>query len=91
MFKLKEIYEADRRILKCDCIRYSSAEVCTINIPNSKIYINILREISVESLLKSYLELNFEVLKRVDNNRYGDGKDLKLINLGPTAFAAILN
>ena len=62
MFKLSEIYEVDRKVLKCDCIRYSPAEISTINTANSQIYINIPRENSVISLLNSYIELNFDVL-----------------------------
>ena len=30
MFKLSEKYEIDRGILKCDCIRYSPAEISTM-------------------------------------------------------------
>ena len=82
MFKLSENYEIDRRILKCDYIRYSPAEISTINTPNSQIYINIPREDSLISLLNSYLELNFDVLKAVTNNRYEDGDDIRLVNLG---------
>ena len=40
MFKLSEKYEIDRRILKCDYIRYSPSEISTINTPNSQIYIS---------------------------------------------------
>ena len=65
MFKLNEIYEVDRRILKCDYIRYSPAEKSTIITPNSQIYINIPKEDSVISLLNSYLDLNFEVVKKM--------------------------
>ena len=83
MFKLNENYEVDRRILKCDYIRYSPAETSTINTPNSQIYINIPREDSVISLLNSYLDLNFEVVKKNDNSRYGKGNDIRLVNLGP--------
>ena len=86
MFKLNENYEVDRRILKCDYIRYSPAETSTINTPNSQIYINIPREDSIDSLLNSYLDLNFEVIKRVDNSRYGNGNDIRLVNLGPIAL-----
>ena len=71
MFKLNEIYEVDRRILKCDYIRYSAAETSTIKTPNSQIYINIPREDSVISLLNSYLDINFEVIKNADDSRYG--------------------
>ena len=37
MFKLNENYEVDRRILKCDYIRYSPTEVSAINTLNSQI------------------------------------------------------
>ena len=86
MFKLNENYEVDRRILKCDYIRYSPAKPSTINTPNSQIYINIPREDSVISLLNSYLDLNFEVTKRADNSRYANGNDIRLVNLGPIAL-----
>ena len=62
MFKLSEKYKIDRRILKCDYIRYSTSEISTLNTPSSQIYNNIPREDSVISLLISYLELNFDVL-----------------------------
>ena len=74
MFKLNENFEVDRRILKCDYIRYSHAETSTINSPNSQIYNKIPREDSVISLLNSYLDLNFEVIKKTDNSRCGNGK-----------------
>ena len=86
MFKLNENYEVDRRILKCDYIRYSPAETYTRNTPNSQIYINIPREDSVFSFINSYLDLNFEVMKKVDNSRYGNGNDIRLVNLGPIAL-----
>ena len=66
MFKLNENYEVDRRILKCDYIRYSPAETSTINTPNSQIYISIPREDSVISFLNSCLDINFEVIKKTD-------------------------
>ena len=53
MFKLNENYEVDRRILKCDYIRYSLAETSTISTPKSQIYINLPREDSVFYLLNS--------------------------------------
>ena len=83
MFKLSEKYEIDRKILKCDYIRYSSSEISTINTPNSQIYINIPREDSVISLLNSYIEINFDVLKAASSNRYADADDIRLINLAP--------
>ena len=86
MFKLSEKHEVDRKILKCDYIRYSPSEISTINTPNSQIYINIPREDSVISLLNSYIELSFDVLKAATSNRYADADDIQLINLGPIAL-----
>ena len=86
MFKLSENYEVNRKILKCDYIRYSPAEISTINTANSQIYINIPREDSVISLLNSYIELNFDVLRVDNNNRYVDANDIRLVNLGPIAL-----
>ena len=86
MFKLSENYEVDRRILKCDYIRYSPAEISTINTANSQIYINIPREDSVISLLNSYIELDFDVIRVDNSNRYVDANDIRLINLGPIAL-----
>ena len=86
MLQLNENYEVDRRILKCDYIRYSPAETSTINTPNSQIYINIPREDSVISLLNSYLYLSFEVIKKDDNSRYANGNDIRLVKLGPIAL-----
>ena len=84
MFKLSGRYEINRDILKCDYIRYSPSEISTINTANSQVYINIPREDSVISLLNSYLELNFDVLHAAaPNNRYADGNDIRLVNLGP--------
>ena len=85
MFKLTEKYQIDRRILKCDYIRYSSSEISTINTPNSQIYINIPREDNIISLLNSYLELNFDVLKAATNDRYANADTIRLVNLGPIA------
>ena len=86
MFKLTEKYEVNRKILKCENIRYSPSEISTINTPNSQIYINITREDSVISLVNSYIELNFDVLKAATSNRYADTEDIRLINLGPIAL-----
>ena len=91
MFKLSENYEIDRRILKCDYIRYSPAEISTINTANSQIYINLPREDSVISLLNSYLELKFDVLNTATYNRYVDANDIRLVNLGPIALFSNYN
>ena len=89
MFKLSENYEVDRKILKCDYIRYSPADISTINTPNSQVYFNIPREDSVISLLNSYLELNFDVLHAATINRYTDADDVRLTNLGVIALFSI--
>ena len=86
MFKLSEKYETNRDILKCDYIRYSPSEISTINTANSQIYINIPREDSVISLLNSYIELNFDVLRADNSNRYIDNNDIRLVNLGSIAL-----
>ena len=86
MFNLCEKYEVDRRILKCDYIRYSPSEISTVNTANSQIYINIPREDSVISLLNSYIEINFDVVHAANNNRYADNNDIRLVNLGPVAL-----
>ena len=87
MFKLNEKYEITSDILKCDYIRYSPSEISIIKTANSQVCINIPREDSVISLLKSYLELNFDVLHAAaPNNRYVDGNNTRLVNLGPIAF-----
>ena len=86
MFKLSEKYSMNRDITKCDYIRYSPSEISTINTANSQVYINIPREDSVISLLNSYLELNFDVLHAATNNRYVDGNDIRLVNLGQFAL-----
>ena len=86
MFKLSEKYEVDRRISKCDYIRYSPSEISTINTANSQIYINIPREDSLISLLNSYIDLNFDVVHGVNNDRYADNNEIRLVNLGPIAL-----
>ena len=86
MFKLSGNYEIDRRILKYDYLRYSPAEISTINTANSQIFINIPREDSVIPLLNSYIELNFDVLRDDNSNRYVDANDIRLVNLGPIAL-----
>ena len=69
MFKLNEIYEIDRKFLKCDYIRSSPSEISTIKIPNSENYINIRRGGSVNTLFGSLIRLNFDVLHAATNNR----------------------
>ena len=86
MFRLTEIYEFDRKILKCEYIRYSPAKASTKNTPNSQTYIDILREDSVISLLNSYLDLHFEVIKKTDKARYANSNDIRLLYLGTIAL-----
>ena len=89
MFKLSERYQIDKRILKCDYIRYSPTEINTNNTANSQININVPREDSLISLLKSYLDLNFDVLNAATKNRYVDAGYIWLIKL--VAIASFSN
>ena len=73
MSKLNEKYEVDRKFLKCDSIGYTPSELNTLNAGNSQVSINIPRENSVNSLLNSYLNGNFDGLHASTNNRYLDG------------------
>ena len=91
MFKLSEKYQIDRRNLKCDFIRYSPPEVNTINTANSQTYINTPREDSLTSLLKSYLDFNFDALNAATINRYVDTDDIWLINLAAIALFSNFN
>ena len=86
MFKLNEKYEVKRNILKCDFIRYSPSKTSTINTDNSQIWFRTSREDSVDSLLRSYLDLNFHALQAATNNRYVETKYIRLVNLGPIAL-----
>ena len=86
MFELNEKYEIDRRILKCDFIRYSPSEISTIKTPNSQSYINLPREDSVIRLLISNLYLHFDVSHAATNNRYADGDKIRRVNLAPIAL-----
>ena len=90
MFKLIENFEVDKRILKCDYIRYSPAETSTMSTSNSPIHIIIPKKASVISLLNGYLDLNFEVIKKADTGRYGDGNDIRLVILVPIALSSSL-
>ena len=83
MFKLNVKYEVERKNTKCDYKSFSSAETATINTPKSQIYINIPTEVSVNSLLNSYLDLHFEDVKEIDNSRYANGYDIRFVFLGP--------
>ena len=69
-----------------DFIRYSPTETSTINTPKSQLYINIPRQDSVLSLLKSYLDSNFEVVKKTESSRYANGNLIRLVNLGSIAL-----
>ena len=86
MFELNEKNDFNRNILKYDYIGYSPSEISTINTDNSQIYITISGEESVISLLNSYLGLNLDVVQAATNNRYVDGIDIRLVNIGPIAL-----
>ena len=75
-----------RKILKCDCIRYSQSEISTVITANSQLYTNIPRGDFVNSLLNNYLHINFDALHAASNDRYADNNDKRLGNLGPIAL-----
>ena len=85
MFTLNERYEVNRNIIECDYKRYCPNEISTLNTPNSQTYINIPREGSVNSVLDSRFDLNFDVLHAATGNRHVDSNVIRLINFGPTA------
>ena len=89
MFILSEKYDINGDISKRDYKRYSPPEISTINTPKSQIYINIPRGDSVNSLFGSLLRLNFDVLHAGTNNRFVDGNDIRLVNLGRIALFSI--
>ena len=87
MFELSEKYDIKRDILKCDYVRYSPSELFMINTANSQSNINIPRGDSVKFLLNTLLDLNFDVFHAANpDNRYTDGDDIRLVNLGPIAL-----
>ena len=86
MVKLNQKYEIDRKILKYDFTRYSPPEKNPLNTPDSQRFMNIPRKGSDISLLSSYLDKNFDVLRAATGNRYADGNDITLPNLGPSAL-----
>ena len=77
--------------MKCDYIRFSPSETSTINTTNSQIYTNIPREDSGISLLISYIELSFDVIKAATGNRYAVGDNIRLVNVGLIAFFTVYN
>ena len=58
----------------------------TKNTANSQTKILIPREVSVNPLSSSYLDLDCDVLHAATNERYVDNDDIRLINLGPVAL-----
>ena len=61
-------------------MRYSPSKISTINNAKSQIVINISREDSNNSLLKSYLDIDFNVLHACTDSKYADGNDIRLVN-----------
>ena len=69
LFELNENYEIGVRTRKCDYLRCPRPKTPTMNTPDSQLYINLPREDSVISLLNSYLDLNFELNKKIEDSR----------------------
>ena len=81
MFKLNKNCEIGRKILKCGFIGYSPAETTKISTPKCQICINIPKKDSLISLFNSYININFEVFKKIDDSRYASRNDIRLVNL----------
>ena len=73
MFKLSEKNQNDIAIMKCDKMRYSPSEISTIYTPNIQNYIIIARGYSVNGLICSFTDLNFDALQVATNDRYEKG------------------
>ena len=86
MFKLDDIYEFDRKTLSYDYMRYSPAKTALKNTPKMQVYIKTPREDSVVSLINSFPKLNFEVIEKAYNFRYGNGNDEKFVSLESIAL-----
>ena len=86
MFKLNERIEINRNNSKCDYIRYSPSEISTINTPNSQPNNNKPTEDSVNTVAKSFLDINFDVLNAATNNIYAGNDGIRLVSLGPIAL-----
>ena len=91
MFKLDEKFEVDWKILKWGYIRYSLAETSTIYRPNSQKYINKPKEKSVNFLLNSCPDMNFEVVKKTDGSRSANGNDTRLVIWDGLRYSVVLN
>ena len=91
MFKLNENFGVDRKILNSENKRFSPADTSTINTPNSQFCMNNTAEDSVISLLNSYLDLTFEVIKKADNSRCANSFDLRLVTLRLIALFGSFN
>ena len=77
-----------RRALKCDYKRYSLSGLDTTKIAHTYLCIYIItpREGSVFFDKIVVFDLNFDVVHAATSNRYTNGKDERLVNLGPIAF-----
>ena len=86
MFSLKKKYELDQPIHKIDFIKCSPNTLSTVNKNDSKISISLPREDAYICLQKSYITVDFEVVKNADDTRYVDNDQIALVNLGPVAL-----
>ena len=86
MFELNDKNGMNRNNSECDYVRFSLSEINTINTANSQIYNKKPREDSRVFLLKSYLDLDFDVLHAATGNRYVDDDYIWLINLAAIAL-----
>ena len=84
MINLSQKPAADRRIVKCDFIRYTPLSLYLVNGEKFEVFIDITREDSAISLKDSYFVVDFIVTHRAGAHaRYADGDHIGIVNLGP--------
>ena len=60
----------DRSIFKCDCLRCTPQSILSAYRANEQLYIDTPGEDSVISLKDSFLEIEFDVLRKDDNEKF---------------------
>ena len=85
MFSLKNKYTLEKPIHKIDFLKYSPSSLATVNNTNSNVSISLPREDAYICLQRSFISLEFEVLKNNDT-RYTNGDEIGLVNFGPISL-----
>ena len=85
MFSLKSIFTLEKPIHKIDFKEYSPSSLATVTNANSNISVSLPREDAYTCLQRSFISVEFEVLKN-DDTRFIDGDEINLVNFGPIAL-----